>query len=112
MLSVDVMLIDQTSRFLSNNIDILYIMNIATHSKYLHSWRGVRDTTLCDKVVPKNIKLNYIIINKIVITIMKEYNYQLAVFIKKNTFRVRLMVFNANFNNISVISWRSILLVA
>jgi hypothetical protein len=29
MLSVDVMLIDQTSRFLSNNIDILYIMNIA-----------------------------------------------------------------------------------
>jgi hypothetical protein len=51
MLSVDVMLIDQTSRFLSNNIDILYIMNIATHSKYLHSWRGVRDTTLCDKVV-------------------------------------------------------------
>jgi hypothetical protein len=42
---------------------------------------------------------------------MKEYNYQLAVFIKKNIFRVRLMVFNANFNNISVISWRSVLLV-
>ena len=60
---------------------------------------------------PKNIKLNYIILNKIVITIMKEYNYQLAVFIKKNICRVRLMVFNANFNNISVISWRSVLLV-
>ena len=29
----------------------------------------------------------------------------------KNRVRVRVMVFNATFNNISVISWRSVLLV-
>jgi hypothetical protein len=29
----------------------------------------------------------------------------------KNTYRVRDMVFNATFNNISVISWQSVLLV-
>jgi hypothetical protein len=36
------------------------------------------------------------------------------IFIKKylkNAFRVRVMVLNATFNNISVISWRSVLLV-
>ena len=31
--------------------------------------------------------------------------------IARNTFRVRDMIFNATFNTISVISWRSVLLV-
>jgi uncharacterized DUF497 family protein len=32
-------------------------------------------------------------------------------FLIKEKFRVMVMVFNATFNNISVISWRSVLLV-
>jgi hypothetical protein len=43
---------------------------------------------------------------------MSHVNEQVILEISKYIFfRVKLMVFNATFNNISVISWRSVLLV-
>ena len=43
-------------------------------------------------------------------SIFFQIHYGMARTIKRRI-RVRLMVFNATFNNISVISWRSVLLV-
>ena len=36
---------------------------------------------------------------------------QINIYVYMSVFRVRVMVFNTTFNNISVISWRSVLLV-
>jgi hypothetical protein len=56
--------------------------------------RGVHDTTLCDKV-------DLVICGRFIFFNHKEKTY----------ITVRVMVVKATFNNISVISWQSVLLV-
>jgi hypothetical protein len=72
------------------------------------SWRGVLDTPLCDKVCQWPTLFTFIHI----FYCLDYNNIWLYFFFKLSLrVRVRVMVFSATFNNISVISWRSVLLV-
>jgi hypothetical protein len=82
-------------------INVLAFVNISLTTKYLKS------NCLHKSPVWSNLSRNRLII----IAIILLWNNSIMCTSHKKRNRVRIMVFNATFNNISVISWRSVLLV-